>query len=211
MENLLTVILHLPALILLWGTLMLIFYVKKGITIHVLVTLSIVGFLFCVTNAVAVNPYSSPHSIVFTAMVSQFANPLALALILCLLWSFNHEGQILPWHQYLWFIVPVALSSVCIMLYCVMGSEEAARCQELTDQHRQFPKEYAGERSFLFFHYIRTYISQVILLIYATVAIVWGLVTLHHTGFTRSALTGFLFHGAGISQQTHPDAQRLHS
>ena len=197
MENLLTVILHFPALTILWGLLMLCFYKKRNTVIHVLIAVAVSGYFYSVCDAIVVNPYSTPHSSVVTSVVLQILAPLTLAFILCLMWVSKYEQQ-LPWHQYLWFIIPVALCSVCIMLYCVMGSDNAAQYQQLLDLRRAYPVEFVNRRAFEFFHFIRTRFYHYTVCIYSTVAIIFALHLLRKTGFSRKALYAFFFQGASL-------------
>ena len=196
MENLLTVILHIPALACLVGF-VLTFYLQRNATVNVIIPLTVAGLLYFLCDAIIVNPYSDVHTTVLALAAVPFLSPFALAFIICLMWVLYYE-QHLPWHQYLWFVAPIALSSICVMLYIVIGSEEAAHFQALYDQLRHYPETFIDEPPFRHQHFIEEVLYNIVLYIYTLYSIGFALMVLRKTGFTCRSCFAYFLKGASL-------------
>ena len=194
--NLLTVILHLPFLTCLVGF-VLSFYLKKNDTVYVIIPLAMAGMLYYMCDAIIVNPYSDVHGTVIASAAVPFLSLFSLAFIICLMWVLYYEKH-LPWHQYLWFVAPIALCSICTMLYIVIGNDEAAHFQALYDQLRHYPESHIECSAFRCQHFVEQVLYNFTLFLYSIYAILFGIVILYKTGFTRHAFIGYFFKGASL-------------
>ncbi|MBP5679454.1 MAG: helix-turn-helix transcriptional regulator [Bacteroidales bacterium] len=197
MENILTVTLHLPSLTCLVGFVLSFYLKKKNETAYVLMPLAATGLLYYLCDAIIINPYSDVHATVIASAAVPFLSPFSLAFIISLLWVLYYEKH-LPWHQYLWFVAPIALCSICTMLYIVIGNEEAAHFQALYDQLRHYPESHIECSAFRCQHFVEEVLYNATLFLYSLYAVLFAIFILYKTGFNHKAFIGYFFKGASL-------------
>lgn len=197
MDNLIEWIVYLPVLVVAVGLFLLIFFVPKSTMVVMLRVLAGVALFYYISDGVIVNPNADVHTLVKAFVAVPFLSPLTLGYIICMIWVLYYERP-LPWHQCLWFVWPVALSSVCLMLYLLISDDEAARFQALYDQLRHFPESYASSKIFQALGFIEHRVYRTTMFVYTVYAVGFAIYVLHRTGLNRVAWAGFFFKGSSL-------------
>ena len=197
MQELITLTTFLPALTILVGLFLMIFYVKKSSTVNVLISLAVAGLFYYICDAIITNPFAEPQLMIWATVAVPFLSPLSLGFIICLVWVLYYEKP-LPWHQFLWFVLPVALSSVCVVLFMLVGSEDAEQFQSLYDKLRHYPESYNNIPVFRMLHFIEHTLYGAVLFTYSVWAVIFSIYVLRRTGFNHVACVGFFFKRASL-------------
>ena len=197
MQELLSILVHLPVLAVVVGGSFLYLYARKNNTTQVVLTLAIEVFFYFFLDAQLVNPTSDPLWVVFACTMIPALSPFALAFLICYIWKLYYE-KTLPWYMYLWFAAPIAICSVSIMLYLVVGNEDASNFQELYNRLRHFPEQYEYRNDIRLMYFTQRYSFYLAYGIYATSTIIFALITMSRTGFNGRTLRAFLFKKASL-------------
>lgn len=197
MQELLSILIHLPVLAVVVGGSFLYLYARKNNTTQVVLTLAIEVFFYFLLDAQLVNPKSDPQWVIFACTMIPSLSPFALAFLLCYIWKLYYE-RTLPWYMYLWFAAPIAICSVCTMLYLVVGTEDAISFQELYDRLRHYPEQYEYRNDIRLMYLCQRYSFYFAYGIYATWTIAFALMAMSRTGFNGRTLRAFLFKKASL-------------
>lgn len=192
MEELIVITSYLPIVATLAGTIGVALMKGKNDTIWVLLGLASWTCIYYFFDAQAINLSASPE-LRFTAYsFLPFIVPMTLSYVVCLLWKIYNEKH-LPWYHYLWFIPPIGLCSICLLLYGVTDMGEAAYYIELHDRLHHFPEQFETRDAFRL-----SYMMQVIALpsvqyVYSAWLIGYSIISMRRTGFTWRSFFSFLF------------------
>jgi len=192
MEDLLTFFCYLPSVTCLIGLCVVLFFLEKSPAVWMVVDVAVFAMVFYFFNAQVLNITASPSMRFLSFSCISFLSPYLLAFLICLLWKVFNE-RLLPWYYYLWFVPPISMASICLMLYFIVDKGEAAFFQELYDRFRCFPEQFVDREIFRIFNVLHNYCFRVIFYIYALWIIFFSLTSMRNSGFTWKSLTGFLF------------------
>ena len=192
MEDLLTFFCYLPSVTCLIGLCVVLFFLEKSPAVWMVVDVAVFAMVFYFFNAQVLNLAASPSMRFLSFSCISFLSPFLLSFLICLLWKVFNE-RLLPWYYYLWFVPPISMASICLMLYFIVDKGEAAFFQELYDRFRCFPEQFVDREIFRIFNVLHNYCFRVIFYIYALWIIFFSLTSMRNSGFTWKSFTGFLF------------------
>jgi AraC-like DNA-binding protein len=168
------------------------FFLEKSPAVWMVVDVAVFAMVFYFFNAQVLNITASPSIRFLSFSCISFMSPFLLTFLICLLWKVFNE-RLLPWYYYLWFVPPISMASICLMLYFMVDKGEAAFFQELYDRFRCFPEQFVDREIFRIFNVLHNYCFRVIFYIYALWIIFFSLISMRNSGFTWKSFTGFLF------------------
>lgn len=197
MEQLLSILVHLPVLAVIVGGCFLYLYARKNDTTQVVLSLAIEVFFYYMLDAQIVNPSASPEWVIIALTFIPSLSPFAMAFLICYIWKLYYEKP-LAWHQYLWFAAPIAIFSICFMLFLVVGLDQAATYQEHYDRLRCFPEQYEYRKDIRLMYLVQRYSFYIAYAFYAAWTIGFALVAMSRTGFKFKTLHAFFFKKASL-------------
>lgn len=192
MEDLIVITSYLPIAATLAGTVGVALMKRKNDTIWVLLGLALWTCVYYFLDAQAVN-LSAPPELRFAAFsFLPFIVPMVLSYVVCLLWKIYNEKH-LPWYHYLWFIPPIGLCSICLLLYAFTDSGEAVYYIELHDRLHHFPEQFESRDVFRLAYLMQVNALPVVQYVYSAWIIGYSIVSMQRTGFTWRSFVSFLF------------------
>lgn len=197
MDELLTVFLNLPAITAVVGATYIALRCSKTGTVRVLLALAIVSIVFFFLDAQSTDPHSRLWIETVAFVIEPFAFPSVLAFMICFIWKVYYEKH-LPWYQYLWFIAPVSICSISLMLAYVIGFDELMRYNDLYDHFRHYPDQYINKPLFRLAYWVQQGGFKYVSLVYGSWVVIFSARALNKSGFTLRALHGFFFQKASL-------------
>ena len=190
-ELIIAFISYLPMLVLLYGLVLLLKLKGKSSTLWLLVDITVWLMAYYLLDALAVSPCVIPGmrfmSFTFIAVLAPFIQ----AFTLCLLWKIRNE-RALPWHYYLFFVVPISIAAISIMFYSVVDKGEAIFYEELQDRLHQFPDQFESREVFRILYFFQTKCLATSFIFYSLCIISYSVWSLWNSGFTWKSFVGFM-------------------
>lgn len=192
MKSFLTIMLYLPALISLLGGTYISLRSRKSSTIWTLLLLAYATVIYYIFDAQIISPYANIHMLLIANLITPFIFPLVLAFLICFLWQVYYERPI-GWIQTLWFVAPICLSTVSMILYIMIKPEDAIFFQQLVDRFRSFPEQFQHRPVFRMSYFMHNTCYVIVSTIYAIWIIIFAIRVLNKSGYNRFAFYSFLF------------------
>lgn len=189
----LSLFLLLPFIVTVGGFVVLSLNTRKNATLRLLMALAIAASLYYLCESQINYKHANIYSLVWSQRTVVFIAPFSAAFTNCFLYRLYFE-KAQPWYHYLWFVIPIMLCTASLLLQYLIGTDELAHYQLLTDRLRHLPETFSQMQLYNTYNFLCTSIYNITLILYATWAFTFIFLTLRRTGFSFKAYKDFLFH-----------------
>lgn len=187
----------LPFWVCVLGTFLFVAKRHKDLTQRLILVLNVLCVVYFCSDSILLYGVQDSYLGIASSLVRQFIGPALLPLLLLYLRSMS-RNHILTWTTGFWFIPPVVFGSVSLVLFFLMGRENAgdylAACIGLDGMREQYQGSGLHELHFLFNHDVYKYfmLSEVL---YVSG---WIVYQIYHSEYRLRSLNRHLLQGDHI-------------